>query len=139
MLHHARLLVAGEAASAGWGEPEPWLRESLAYYKATGYTGLARFAKRTLRELGLPVPRRGRGDSDVPSELAALGVTSREMDVLHLVADGLGNREIASRLYLSPRTVKSHVASLFRKTGARHRMDLVSLTRRRVEPGPVTG
>ena len=43
---------------------------------------------------------------------AALGVTSREVDVLKLVATGLSNREIGERLYLATKTVERHVGSL---------------------------
>ena len=46
-------------------------------------------------------------------------MTEREADVLRLVAQGLGNREIAERMFLSPRTVEKHVASLLAKTGLR--------------------
>lgn len=59
------------------------------------------------------------GDGDLPGPLRALGVTEREADVLRLVAQGLGNREIAERMFLSPRTVEKHVASLLSKTGLR--------------------
>ena len=43
----------------------------------------------------------------------ASGLTSREVDVLHLVADGLSNAEIAERLVLSERTVHAHLRSIF--------------------------
>jgi DNA-binding CsgD family transcriptional regulator len=49
------------------------------------------------------------------------------MDVLRLVADGLTNREIGARLFLSPRTVETHLASLRRRTGAGSRAELVTL------------
>jgi DNA-binding NarL/FixJ family response regulator len=65
------------------------------------------------------VPRRRPGDGELPGQLRALGVTEREADVLRLVAQGLGNREIAERMFLSPRTVEKHVASLLAKTGLR--------------------
>jgi DNA-binding NarL/FixJ family response regulator len=65
------------------------------------------------------VPRHRAGDGDLPGPLRALGVTEREADVLRLVAQGLGNREIAERMFLSPRTVEKHVASLLAKTGLR--------------------
>jgi DNA-binding NarL/FixJ family response regulator len=51
-------------------------------------------------------------------------VTSREMDVLVLLADGLTNAEIAGRLFLSRRTVDTHVSTLLAKTGAAGRGDL---------------
>ncbi|WP_217177020.1 AAA family ATPase [Streptomyces sp. AC495_CC817] len=48
-------------------------------------------------------------------------LTRRERDVAELVADGHTNRAIAERLYLSPRTVESHVARILQKTGLRSR------------------
>jgi len=47
--------------------------------------------------------------------------------VLRLAARGLGNREIAGELFLSPRTVEKHVASLLAKTGVR-RSELAAYT-----------
>ena len=44
-------------------------------------------------------------------------LTRREKEIAGLVADGLGNREIAERLYLSKRTVDSHVEHIFTKLG----------------------
>jgi DNA-binding NarL/FixJ family response regulator len=54
--------------------------------------------------------------------------------VLALLADRLGNREIAERLFLSPRTVEKHVASLLGRTGEPDRAALVSLARRYTDP-----
>jgi DNA-binding NarL/FixJ family response regulator len=61
--------------------------------------------------------------------LRALGITSREVDVLVLVAEGLSNRQIADRLTLSPKTVERHLASLFDRTGIRNRKDLGDFAR----------
>ncbi len=61
------------------------------------------------------------------ADLARLGVTAREADVLALVALGLANKEIASRLYLSSRTVEKHVERLLMKTGAANRAQLAVL------------
>jgi DNA-binding NarL/FixJ family response regulator len=44
-------------------------------------------------------------------------MTSREADVLSLVADGATNREVAERLFISPRTVDKHVERLLQKAG----------------------
>ncbi|MGQ0718362.1 MAG: response regulator transcription factor [Pseudonocardiales bacterium] len=51
-------------------------------------------------------------------------MTSREMDVLGLVAEGMSNAEVGRRLFVSPRTVETHVASLLAKTGATNRAGL---------------
>jgi two-component system response regulator DegU len=50
-------------------------------------------------------------------------LSSRELDVLRLLSDGLTDRAIASALAISPRTVESHVSSLLRKLGARNRAE----------------
>jgi class 3 adenylate cyclase/DNA-binding CsgD family transcriptional regulator len=59
--------------------------------------------------------------------LDGLGVTRREREVLAALADRLTNAEIAARLYVSPRTVETHVASLLRKLGAKNRRQLARL------------
>jgi DNA-binding NarL/FixJ family response regulator len=53
-----------------------------------------------------------------------LELTRREREIALLVAEGLGNREIAERLYLSVRTVESHVYQARAKVGARSRAEL---------------
>ena len=55
----------------------------------------------------------------------------REAEVLELVGEHLSKKEIAARLYLSPRTVEKHVASLLLKTGAADRAALGRLARQR--------
>jgi two-component system response regulator DesR len=50
-------------------------------------------------------------------------LSDREREVLDLIGRGATNREIASRLYLSPHTVKDHTSSLYRKLGVRNRAE----------------
>jgi DNA-binding CsgD family transcriptional regulator len=120
------LRLAAEAALAdGWGDPVSWLRECLAAFDSSGHRRAATACRVLLSRAGAAVPRR-RGDAAAPSDLAALGVTAREADVLRLVADGLTNREIGERLFLSPRTVEKHVERLLAKTGAPNRSQLVA-------------
>jgi DNA-binding CsgD family transcriptional regulator len=119
--------AAEAAVRDGWGQPAELLRELAAYYAAAGYDRLARACRALLAETGAPVPRRGRGDSVVPPQLRAIGVTSRELDVLKLLVAGRTNREIGERLYLSTRTVDNHVASLLRRTGAADRAELAAM------------
>jgi DNA-binding CsgD family transcriptional regulator len=123
---HARL-VAEAAIADRWGDPAGWLRQALPVLESAGHDRVVAACKALLRKAGAPLPRKGRGESKVPLDLRSLGVTSREMDVLRLVADGLSNRAIAARLFLSPRTVETHVASLQRRTGTGTRADLVAL------------
>jgi DNA-binding NarL/FixJ family response regulator len=54
----------------------------------------------------------------------------REREVADLVVEGLTNHEIAGRLYLSERTVESHVRSALMKVGARNRAQLIRRDRR---------
>jgi len=83
--------------------------------------------------------RRG-ADAGVPPTAAPLAVplaeleqepTPREIEVLQLVCDGLANREIGDRLFLSEETVKSHVRHLLAKLAARSRAHAVAVGFRR--------
>jgi DNA-binding CsgD family transcriptional regulator/tetratricopeptide (TPR) repeat protein len=105
-----------------------WLREAFDIYEGAGATVTADRVRRLLREAGGPVPRRRRRSEPVPADLAAKGVTAREAEVLRLVGDGLSNPEIAGRLFLSVRTVETHVSSLLQKLGARTRGQLTAMT-----------
>ena len=121
-----RLLALESAVLDGWGDPVPALRADLHVHQEHGDDQLARTCRDLLRRAGAET-RRGRGDTPVPPDLRVRGVTSREMDVLQLVAQGLSNAEVASRLFLSPRTVDTHVASLLAKTGTARRGELRDL------------
>ena len=53
-------------------------------------------------------------------------LSEREMQVLNLVADGLGNKAIAQRLAISDHTVKFHLAAIFSKLNARSRAEALA-------------
>ena len=117
--HYARRICAQAALTDGWGEPVGWLREAGVYFADRGDDQVAAACRNLLREAGAPVPRRRAGEQQLPGRLQALGVTEREAEVLRLAALGLGNREIAERMVLSPRTVEKHVEHVLAKTGQR--------------------
>ena len=52
-------------------------------------------------------------------------LTSRELEVLRLLSEGLSNKEIASRLVVAPGTIKQHLKNICRKLGAHGRMQAV--------------
>ena len=56
-----------------------------------------------------------------------LGITPREMEILGLIAQGMSNREIAEKLYVSENTVKTHSSRVFDKLGANRRTQAVQL------------
>jgi DNA-binding NarL/FixJ family response regulator len=58
-------------------------------------------------------------------------LSSRELDVLRLLVAGHPDREIAAALRISPRTVQSHVASLFTKFGVNSRVEVTAMAVRR--------
>ncbi len=100
-----------------------WLREALDLYEAhSGFVAVDR-VRGLLRDAGGAVPRRRRAGR-VPADLIPLGVTGREAEVLGLVRDGLSNAAIAEKLFLSVRTVETHVSSLLTKLGVSSRADL---------------
>ncbi len=115
-----RLLAAGSPTG------ERLLGAAIAFFASAGTRPPAEAARALLRAAGRPVPRRGRGHAAVPAQLAKAGISSREMDVLLLLAEGLTNRQIAARLYLSPRTVEKHVERLLAKTDSPNRVALAA-------------
>jgi DNA-binding CsgD family transcriptional regulator len=56
-----------------------------------------------------------------------LAITPREMEILELIAQGMSNREIAEKLFVSENTVKTHSSRVFDKLGARRRTQAVWL------------
>lgn len=122
----ARLLVAVAAARDGWGAPEQWFRHVLDGLVGYGLTEAASGCRVAMRDAGFAVPRKAAGSQRVPAHLQRLGVTAREYDVMELVVEGLQNKQIADRLYLSVRTVETHVTRLLQRTGAADRSALAS-------------
>ncbi|TWF75098.1 regulatory LuxR family protein [Pseudonocardia hierapolitana] len=128
--HHARRLVAEAAIADGWGDPTRWLADALAFFDPSGPPAVASACRSLLRQAGAPVPRRRRPAPDLPATMATVGVTPREAEVLAFLAEGRSTREIAARLYLSPKTVERHIANLAAKVGVGGRSELVAYAAR---------
>jgi DNA-binding CsgD family transcriptional regulator len=77
-----------------------------------------------VREVMVPAPVNFVRDE---SKVESLGITPRELEILQLIAEGLSNKEIAERAYVSENTVKTHSSRLFDKLGARRRTQAVQL------------
>ena len=94
------------------------LRQALTVLRSPGAARYAERARRALRSLGVrfSAPRTGR-PTDQP-------LSRREMEVAHLVAEGLTNAEIAQRLVLSTRTVESHLDHVYSRLGISSRAAL---------------
>jgi DNA-binding CsgD family transcriptional regulator len=123
--HMLRTTIAPVVYQAGMeSAAEGWLREADAFCSAAGERALQRLVRRTLASVGAKVPKGS--TSAVPPHLARLGITARETEILRLVNAGLSNADISHRLFISTRTVESHVSSMLQKTGLTTREQLPS-------------
>jgi DNA-binding NarL/FixJ family response regulator len=127
----ARIIVGRAMAAEG-------KRTEAAAVLATAEENLARLgaeghraeAARQMRRLGRRTRRRpAPAGADPPSgELAEL--SARELEVAGLVAEQLTNREVAERLFLSEKTVESHLRNVFSKLGVSSRMAVAQAVER---------
>lgn len=93
----------------------PELESVLAAANGSGAVAVRELATRKLRSLGVRTWRRAATGSPL---------TPREEEVARLVAAGVTNREVAARLFLSPKTVERHLVNIFRKLEVRNRTEL---------------
>jgi DNA-binding NarL/FixJ family response regulator len=101
---------SARAAGAYGSVPKDWSARDLAGAARMVALGMTVFAP----------------DRDQPGAL----LSERERQVLHLMAGGATNREIAERLFLSPHTVKDHASTLYRKVKAKNRADAIQRAQR---------
>jgi predicted ATPase/class 3 adenylate cyclase/DNA-binding CsgD family transcriptional regulator len=129
----ARLLGAADAARRRMGTVRFVVHQ--AAYDATvatlrGTLGDAKFEQAWDDGAGLATDeaiafvRRGRGERKRPATGWA-ALTPTERDVVRLVSEGLGNKDIASRLFVSPRTVETHLTHVYTKLELKSRVQLV--------------
>ena len=113
---------------------EGQLRQAAEMYELAGYPDLAareliHAARAAVRDAALDVAEHHLAAAHaltVPPHLARLGITAREVEILRLVNAGLSNADISHRLFISTRTVESHVSSMLQKTGLTTREQLPS-------------
>ncbi|MFF3754755.1 AAA family ATPase [Streptomyces sp. NPDC002018] len=127
-LHLGHRLVAETAHAAKWGEPEAWLRRAEHHFQQASVPTVAGACRALLRQIGAPVRQHRAGSNRIPTALRTQGVTVREYEVFQLLAERLSNKAIATRLYISPRTVEKHIASLITKTDQPNRSALCELS-----------
>ncbi len=125
-------LLAGAALFLQWLDYQRLARTQWAEFQlalvAAAFLALGVFVgARAFARARRPEPFDGN-----PQAQASLGISGRELEVLKEIAAGHSNKEIAKRLHIAPSTVKTHVASLYAKLGARRRTDA---TRRARELG----
>ena len=77
-------------------------------------------------EVAVPAPSSFVRDTN---RVETLGITKRELEILELIAEGLSNKEIAERIFVSENTVKTHSSRLFDKLSARRRTQAVQIAK----------
>jgi DNA-binding CsgD family transcriptional regulator/tetratricopeptide (TPR) repeat protein len=103
-------------------------RAALAILERLGAASVAELVRRRLRAAGVRgLPRGPRPATQANPQ----GLTPRELETLHLLAEGLRNPEIAERLSTSPKTVEHHVSAVLAKLEARSRGEAVRLAAQR--------
>jgi ATP/maltotriose-dependent transcriptional regulator MalT len=113
-------------------DEENALDEAIDIARRLGAAPLQERITGRMRELGMMVPRGSR-----ESTLAnPAGLTSRQLEVWELLAEGLTNAEIAKRLFVSPRTAEHHVEAVLTKLGVSNRREAA---RRAAELKPFAG
>ncbi|MCC5580507.1 AAA family ATPase [Microtetraspora sp. AC03309] len=109
-------LEAGERARA-----REDLKAAAAAFETCGARNLKARTDRELRRLGVRVAGAPAGKADTP-----FGLSPRELEVAMLVADGLTNQQVAQRLFLSVRTVETHLSRIFAKLDVSSRVGVAT-------------
>jgi DNA-binding CsgD family transcriptional regulator len=110
------------------------LEESARLSSDMGAAPLLEEARALARRARLPVaetgPSEAQGEAVAPPALDAYGLTDRELEVLALVAAGRSNPQIATELFISPKTASVHVSNIISKLGVSGRGEAAALAHR---------
>jgi predicted ATPase/DNA-binding CsgD family transcriptional regulator len=138
-----RLLAASDAARTAMGYPRPPIDRSeheVTLARVRAALGDQAFSDRWAEGASLSLDdavayaRRARGTRDRPATGWA-SLTPTELDVVSLVAEGLTNPEIGSRLFISRATVKTHLSHVYAKLDVSNRTELAALASTRAGQG----
>lgn len=120
-LHQSLVRARGHAPSRSWFDDNPRFHQVLV--AALDVPQMRRLMpERVLRVFGAAL---GRGDAKAAAAATADALTTRELEVLVLLAQGLTNQQISTRAQISLTTVKWHVKNIFGKLGASTRVGAV--------------
>ncbi|MGH2987598.1 MAG: LuxR C-terminal-related transcriptional regulator, partial [Solirubrobacterales bacterium] len=120
-VHEGRALTLAGQALVAAGKRTSGIAEFERAREILGECGALHYrdqAARELRKLGVRIARPGRrgiGESGVEA------LSTREREIAELVTEGMTNKEIATMLHLSPKTVDKHLGNVFRKLGVNKR------------------
>ncbi|MFB9718418.1 helix-turn-helix transcriptional regulator [Planobispora longispora] len=116
------------------GAAREHLHGALETFERYGARLWAEQARSELRAAGEATPRpegrtraTGAPAAEAAESPAVQALTAQQLQIARLVADGATNREVAARLFLSPRTVEHHLRNIFSRLGIRSRVELVRL------------
>ena len=96
-------------------------------------------ARRGAARAARPGPPRRPRRRPAPGEQGLASLTGREREIAEHVAAGLTNREIGERLYLSEKTIETHLSRVFSKLGVRSRAEVAARVAAEGAPGPAEG
>jgi ATP/maltotriose-dependent transcriptional regulator MalT len=130
----ARLLAGKALAQAGSRSAVAELRRAAAAFDACGALRYRESAERELGKLGHRPHRRTRPGKSGGMSIDTL--TQRELQVARLVVERKSNPQIATELFLSPKTVETHLRNIFRKLDVRSRVELAQTVERTERASP---
>jgi DNA-binding CsgD family transcriptional regulator len=120
-----RLAGSAQAAAGDRDRAVSLLEQAAAEFERCGAIRFRDAAERELRRLGQRIHRRSQ---PAAADAAGTGsLTSREREIALRIVDRQTNRQIAEELYLSPRTVETHVRNIFAKLGADSRVEVARI------------
>ncbi len=132
---HSRVLAGRALAAAGDDDAAVGeLERAAAEFEACGAPRYRDAAEQELRKLGRAVHRRSERGKASGSGIDSL--TGREVEVARLVVDRRTNPEIAAELFLSIKTVETHMRNIFRKLDANSRVEVARIVEAHRRPAP---